>query len=39
MGQMLDKDVALGILQDHWKTWITEDDFVAIEAAGLNHVR
>ncbi|OJT11441.1 Glucan 1,3-beta-glucosidase [Trametes pubescens] len=38
-GQMLDEDYALDVLQNHWATWITEDDFVAIKAAGLNHVR
>ncbi|KAI0833509.1 glycoside hydrolase family 5 protein [Trametes gibbosa] len=38
-GQMLDQDYALDVLQNHWATWITEDDFVAIKAAGLNHVR
>ncbi|KAH9903048.1 glycoside hydrolase family 5 protein [Cubamyces lactineus] len=38
-GQMLDSDYALDVLQNHWDTWITEDDFVAIKAAGLNHVR
>lgn len=27
------------MLQNHWETWITEDDFKAINAAGLNHVR
>lgn len=31
--------MALDILQDHWESWITEDDFKAIKAAGLNHVR
>ncbi len=36
---MLDEDYALDVLQNHWATWITEDDFVAIKAAGLNHVR
>lgn len=36
---MLDHDVALGILQNHWETWFTEDDFADIQAAGLNHVR
>ncbi|KAI0690000.1 glycoside hydrolase [Cytidiella melzeri] len=39
MGQMLNNVTALGILQNHWETWITEDDFKAIHAAGLNHVR
>ncbi|KAI0635955.1 glycoside hydrolase [Trametes polyzona] len=38
-GQMLDHDYALDVLQNHWATWITEDDFAAIKAAGLNHVR
>jgi glucan 1,3-beta-glucosidase len=39
LGQMLDPTVALNILENHWSTWITEDDFVAINAAGLTHVR
>ncbi|KIL67587.1 glycoside hydrolase family 5 protein [Amanita muscaria Koide BX008] len=39
MGQMLDAKTAQATLQNHWKTWITEDDFIAIKAAGLNHVR
>ncbi|KAG6873936.1 hypothetical protein C0995_008975 [Termitomyces sp. Mi166 len=39
MGQLLDSETALNILQQHWDTWITEDDFVAIRTAGLNHVR
>ncbi|PIL35559.1 hypothetical protein GSI_02287 [Ganoderma sinense ZZ0214-1] len=38
-GQMQDSNVASNVLQNHWNTWITEDDFVAIKAAGLNHVR
>lgn len=38
-GQMQDPDEALQVLQSHWATWITEDDFQAISAAGLNHVR
>ncbi|KAI0671765.1 glycoside hydrolase family 5 protein [Trametes maxima] len=38
-GQMLDPDYALDVLQNHWNSWITEDDFIAIKAAGLNHVR
>ncbi|OSD06598.1 glycoside hydrolase family 5 protein [Trametes coccinea BRFM310] len=38
-GQMLDSGYALDVLQNHWDTWITEDDFIAINAAGLNHVR
>ncbi|KAJ3838851.1 glycoside hydrolase family 5 protein [Lentinula raphanica] len=38
-GQMQDHATALGVLQNHWNTWITESDFEAIAAAGLNHVR
>ncbi|KAI0722610.1 glycoside hydrolase [Earliella scabrosa] len=38
-GQMQDRDQALSVLQNHWETWITEDDFAAIKDAGLNHVR
>ncbi|KZT07815.1 glycoside hydrolase family 5 protein [Laetiporus sulphureus 93-53] len=38
-GQLQDHDEALSVLQNHWQTWITEHDFVAIKAAGLNHVR
>ncbi|KAG6907273.1 hypothetical protein DXG01_009647 [Tephrocybe rancida] len=38
-GQYQDTDEALGVLQNHWNTWITEADFQAIAAAGLNHVR
>ncbi|KAK9461717.1 glycoside hydrolase superfamily [Lipomyces oligophaga] len=26
-------------LTAHWASWITQDDFVAMQAAGLNHVR
>ncbi|KAG9314106.1 glycoside hydrolase family 5 protein [Chiua virens] len=38
-GQYQDHNTALTVLQNHWNTWITEDDFAAIAAAGLNHVR
>ncbi|KAG6817924.1 hypothetical protein H0H87_012392 [Tephrocybe sp. NHM501043] len=38
-GQYQDHAKALKVLQNHWNTWITEDDFKAISAAGLNHVR
>ncbi|KAK7033111.1 glycoside hydrolase family 5 protein [Favolaschia claudopus] len=38
-GSMQDSDTALSVLQNHWETWITEDDFTAIAAAGLTHVR
>lgn len=38
-GQYQDYDTALSVLENHWDTWITEDDFAAIAKAGLNHVR
>lgn len=38
-GQYQDKNTAQLTLQEHWNTWITEGDFQAIAAAGLNHVR
>lgn len=38
-GQLQDFPTALDVLQQHWDTWITEDDFIAIAAAGLTHVR
>ncbi|SGZ53783.1 CIC11C00000005718 [Sungouiella intermedia] len=37
--QALGKDQALKVLQNHWLSWYTEDDFKAIKQAGLNHVR
>ncbi|KAF9484376.1 glycoside hydrolase family 5 protein [Pholiota conissans] len=39
LGQLVDDQTALSILTNHWETWITEDDFAQISAAGLNHVR
>lgn len=39
LGQMLDHGTALTMLQSHWDTWITADDFAAMAKAGLNHVR
>lgn len=39
MGQILDTDTALSLLEPHWDTWITEQDFKDISAAGLTHVR
>lgn len=39
LGQLLDSQTARKILTQHWETWITEDDFAAIKAAGLNYVR
>lgn len=38
-GQLLNRDWATSTLEQHWNTWITEDDFEDIKAAGLNHVR
>jgi len=38
-GQLQSKSVATAALTNHWNTWITEADFTAIKAAGLNHVR
>ncbi|KAJ3517946.1 hypothetical protein NLJ89_g179 [Agrocybe chaxingu] len=39
LGQLLNQQTAETILMRHWDTWISEDDFVQIKAAGLNHVR
>ncbi|KAF5321474.1 hypothetical protein D9619_001134 [Psilocybe cf. subviscida] len=38
-GQYQDPAKALQTLQNHWDTFITEQDFADIAAAGLNHVR
>ncbi|KIY52257.1 exo-beta-1,3-glucanase [Fistulina hepatica ATCC 64428] len=38
-GQYQDVEIATTALKQHWDTWITEDDFAQIAAAGLNHVR
>lgn len=37
--QSLGTDQAQTVLSNHWNTWIVEDDFNQIAAAGLNHVR
>jgi glucan 1,3-beta-glucosidase len=37
--QILGKDAAYSKLSHHWNTFITQDDFSQIAAAGLNHVR
>ncbi|CCA67731.1 probable EXG1-exo-beta-1,3-glucanase (I/II), major isoform [Serendipita indica DSM 11827] len=37
--QYQDYNTAHSKLVNHWNTWITYNDFVAIKAAGLNHVR
>ncbi|KAF7303151.1 Glycoside hydrolase family 5 protein [Mycena kentingensis (nom. inval.)] len=38
-GKLQNKATATATLKTHWDTWITEADFKAIKAAGLNHVR
>ncbi|KAI0756357.1 exo-beta-1,3-glucanase [Daedaleopsis nitida] len=38
-GQLQSKQAAQAALKNHWDTWITEQDFIDIAAAGLNHVR
>ncbi|KAJ7756388.1 glycoside hydrolase [Mycena maculata] len=38
-GQLQDSATATSVLENHWSTWITESDFIAIAAAGLTHVR
>ncbi|KAK7063958.1 Exo-beta-1,3-glucanase [Favolaschia claudopus] len=38
-GSLQSKSTATSALTQHWNTWITESDFTAIKAAGLNHVR
>lgn len=37
--QTLGAEEAYSQLSQHWNTWITQDDFDQIAAAGLNHVR
>ncbi|KIY44033.1 glycoside hydrolase [Fistulina hepatica ATCC 64428] len=39
LGQMPDADATQSLIETHWQTWYTEDDFVSIKAAGLTHVR
>ncbi|RXW25484.1 hypothetical protein EST38_g326 [Candolleomyces aberdarensis] len=39
LGELMDRADAERLLLDHWESWITEDDFIAIREAGLNHVR
>lgn len=36
---MQDYNTALGVLTNHWQSWITEADFITMQNAGLNHVR
>lgn len=37
--QQLGADAARSVLQKHWNSWITQDDFNQIAKAGLNFVR
>lgn len=37
--QSLGPSAAQSVLNSHWATWITEDDFTEISSMGLNHVR
>lgn len=37
--QILGKDAAQSKLEQHWDSWIIQDDFNQIAAAGMNHVR
>jgi glucan 1,3-beta-glucosidase len=37
--QALGRDAAYSKLSEHWNSFITQDDFNQIAAAGLNHVR
>ncbi|PLB55144.1 putative glucan 1,3-beta-glucosidase A [Aspergillus steynii IBT 23096] len=37
--EVLGKDGAQARLSDHWNSFVTQDDFARIAAAGLNHVR
>ena len=39
LGQLVDNDAAQAMLEKHWQTWYTEDDFVQIAKSGLNFVR
>ncbi|KAJ7459150.1 exo-beta-1,3-glucanase [Mycena galericulata] len=38
-GSLQNRATATAALRNHWNTWVTEADFAAIAAAGLNHVR
>lgn len=39
LGQLTNTSYASQVLQAHWQSWISDDDFTAIAAAGLTHVR
>ncbi|KAG8750908.1 exo-1,3-beta-glucanase [Serendipita sp. 396] len=38
-GQYQDRGYASGLLQQHWATWYTEQDFIEMASVGLNHIR
>ena len=38
-GQYQDRGVATAALHQHWATWYTEQDFIDMASAGLNHIR
>lgn len=37
--QSLGSSAASSVLNEHWSTWITQEDFNEISSFGLNHVR
>ncbi|ORY64786.1 glucan 1,3-beta-glucosidase precursor [Pseudomassariella vexata] len=39
LGETLGQDAASTVLQKHWSTWITAEDFTDIASKGLNFVR
>jgi aryl-phospho-beta-D-glucosidase BglC (GH1 family) len=39
LGQLTDYNTTQKVLETHWETWYTENDFVAMRDAGLNFVR
>lgn len=39
LSQALGSSAAYDLLNAHWASWITEDDFAEIASYGLNHVR
>jgi glucan 1,3-beta-glucosidase len=39
LGQLTDFNTTQQMLENHWATWYTETDFIAMRDAGLNFVR
>lgn len=39
LSHSLGPSAASSLLNEHWNTWITQDDFNEIASFGLNHVR